>query len=71
MMICFIDGIGLNSFQTSIQWSRMMPDKTGKINFEAVKFYNAVIDELINSGILPIVNLYQSDIPMWAQKIGG
>lgn len=63
--------IGLNSFQTSIQWSRMMPDKTGKINFEAVKFYNKVIDELINSGILPIINLYQSDIPMWAQKIGG
>lgn len=63
--------VGLNSFRTSIQWSRMMPDKTGKVNFEAVKFYNNVIDELLANEILPIINLHHFDMPMWAQKLGG
>lgn len=62
---------GLNSYRTSIQWSRLMPNKTGKINEKAVKFYNDVIDELINANILPVMNLYHFDMPMWAQKLGG
>lgn len=56
--------VGLNSFRTSIQWSRLMPDKTSKVNFEAVKFYNNVIDEMLANGILPIMNLHHFDMPM-------
>lgn len=41
-----------------------MPDKTGKINAEAVKFYNDVIDEMLANGILPIMNLHHFDMPM-------
>lgn len=48
-----------------------MPDKTGAVNEKAVKFYNNVINELIRNGILPIINLFHFDMPMWAQKLGG
>ena len=63
--------LGFNSFRTSIQWSRFMPNKDQKINKKAVKFYNSIIDEMLNAGIMPIINLFHFDMPMWAQKIGG
>lgn len=38
--------IGMNSFRTSIQWSRLIKDlETGEPDENAVKFYQDVIDE--------------------------
>ena len=63
--------IGLNSFRTSISWSRLIPDGDGEINPQAVDFYNAVIDELNAQGIEPFINLYHFDMPMALQEKGG
>ncbi|MHC5375255.1 glycoside hydrolase family 1 protein [Enterococcus sp. LJL120] len=63
--------IGHNSFRTSIQWSRLIPEGRGAVNPEAVKFYNSYIDELIANGIEPFFNLYHFDMPMALQKEGG
>jgi 6-phospho-beta-glucosidase len=62
---------GHNSFRFSISWSRLIPGGTGKVNEKAVDFYNRVIDELIQNGIEPFVNLFHFDMPMELQKIGG
>ncbi|WP_367006047.1 glycoside hydrolase family 1 protein [Streptococcus sp. ZY19097] len=62
---------GHNSFRTSIQWSRLIPNGIGEINPEAVKFYNAYIDEQIANGIEPFINLYHFDMPMVLQEKGG
>lgn len=62
---------GHNSFRTSIQWSRLIPDGTGEVNEKAVAFYNQVFDELLASGIEPFVNLYHFDMPMCMQEKGG
>lgn len=62
---------GHNSFRTSIQWSRLIPNGVGEINPEAVKFYNAYIDEQITNGIEPFINLYHFDMPMVLQEKGG
>ena len=62
---------GHNSFRTSIQWSRLIPDGVGAINPQAVAFYNHYFDELINNGIEPFVNLYHFDMPMGLQAKGG
>lgn len=63
--------IGHNSFRTSIQWSRLIPNGIGEINPKAVDFYNAYFDEMISRGIEPFVNLYHFDMPMELQKQGG
>lgn len=63
--------IGLNSFRTSISWSRLIPDGDGEVNQQAVVFYNAVIDELHAQGIEPFINLYHFDMPMALQEKGG
>ncbi len=62
---------GHNTFRTSIQWSRLIPDGTGEINPKAVAFYHDYFDELIKNGIEPFVNLYHFDMPMPLQEKGG
>lgn len=62
---------GHNSFRTSIQWSRLIPDGIGEVNPKAVEFYNKVIDELIANDIEPIMNLYHFDMPLSMQELGG
>ena len=62
---------GHNSFRTSIQWARLIPNGVGEVNPKAVEFYNNVIDELLNEGIMPIMNLFHFDMPMCMQEIGG
>ncbi len=62
---------GHNSFRTSIQWSRLIPDGIGQVNQKAVDFYNNVIDELIANDIEPFLNLYHFDMPMCMQEKGG
>ncbi|ASK62411.1 6-phospho-beta-glucosidase [Virgibacillus phasianinus] len=60
-----------NSFRLSLSWSRIFPEGTGEINEEAIVFYHHVLDELLEAGIEPFVNLYHFDMPMAMQKIGG
>lgn len=63
--------IGHNTFRTSIQWSRLIPNGTGAVNPDAVRFYNEVIDTLIANGIEPFINLYHFDMPYPLQEKGG
>lgn len=62
---------GHNSFRTSIQWSRLIPEGVGAVNPKAVDFYNSFIDELIANGIEPFINLYHFDMPIALQEKGG
>lgn len=69
--IALMKELGHNSFRMSISWSRLMPNGTGEVNPAAVRFYHHVLDELINAGIEPFVNLYHFDMPLAMQQIGG
>ncbi|WP_440897698.1 glycoside hydrolase family 1 protein [Amphibacillus sp. Q70] len=62
---------GHNSFRMSISWSRLIPGGMGKVNPEAVTFYNQVIDELIANNIEPFINLFHFDMPLELQEMGG
>lgn len=63
--IKLIKEIGLNSFRTSIQWTRLINDfETGKVNEDGVRFYNDVIDECIKNNIIPVMNLHHFDLPV-------
>ncbi len=62
---------GHNTFRTSIQWSRLLPNGTGEVNQTAVAFYRAYFKELLDNGIEPFVNLYHFDMPLTLQKNGG
>ncbi|AHI53528.1 6-phospho-beta-glucosidase [Spiroplasma sabaudiense Ar-1343] len=64
--------INLNSFRTSIQWSRLIDDlETGTVNQKALKYYRDYFSRLKKANIKLMVNLYHFDMPWELQEVGG
>lgn len=65
--------IGMNSLRTSIQWSRLIDDlETNTVNEEAVRYYNDVINTMLEEGMTPVMNLHHFDLPVELfDKYGG
>ncbi len=64
--------LGINSYRTSISWTRIIPDGEGEVNEEGIKFYNDLFDELLTNGIEPVITLYHFDLPeALAEKYNG
>ena len=63
--------IGIQAYRFSISWTRLFPDGTGKLNEAGVRFYNELIDELIQNGIEPYITLFHWDYPYELYKRGG
>lgn len=65
--------VGLNTFRTSVQWTRLIKDlETGEADPEGVKFYRDMIREARKNGIEPILNLHHFDLPTeLLEKYGG
>lgn len=63
--------LGVSDYRFSVSWSRIVPSATGEINEEGVAYYVGIVDDLVASGIHPIVTLYHWDLPQWLQDEGG
>ena len=63
--------MGLKAYRFSINWARLLPEGTGKVNQAGIDYYNRLIDELIAAGIEPFITLYHWDLPYELQKKGG
>ncbi|OOM80756.1 glycoside hydrolase family 1 protein [Clostridium sp. BL-8] len=70
--IALFKELGINSYRTSISWTRIIPDGEGEVNEEGLKFYHDLFDELIANGIEPVITLYHFDLPQaLAEKYNG
>lgn len=55
--------LGLKSYRFSISWPRIYPDASGKVNEAGLKFYDDLINELIEYNIEPLITIYHFDVP--------
>jgi len=63
--------MGIKAYRFSLSWSRILPEGTGYVNPEGLKFYSDVIDELLKNGIEPYITMYHWDLPEALQEKGG
>lgn len=69
--VALMKELGVKNYRLSVSWSRLIPDGTGKINPDGVRFYTDLIDELIKAGITPWVTIYHWDLPRKLFEKGG
>ena len=62
---------GILNFRFSLSWVRILPDGIGKINNQAIKFYQEILDICLENGVEPFVTLYDSHLPTELKKNGG
>lgn len=59
------DGLGLNAYRTSINWSRIYPDGDDKKPNEAgLQFYDNLINEVIKNGMKPLITMSHYEMPL-------
>ncbi|MGN0641875.1 MAG: GH1 family beta-glucosidase [Huintestinicola sp.] len=69
--IAMMKALGIKYYRFSLSWSRLIPDGTGKVNEEGVRFYSELIDALLENGITPMVTLFHWDYPYALHCKGG
>ena len=69
--IAIMKSLGVKAYRFSINWARVLPNGTGKVNEKGIHFYNELIDELCAAGIEPFITLYHWELPYELYKKGG
>ena len=71
-------GTGMNAFRTSINWARIFPNGDDEQpNEEGLRFYEDLIDEIIQNGMEPLITLSHYEMPLnlavkyhgWANRL--
>ena len=64
--------LGLKAYRLSISWPRVLPDgTTAHVNEAGLKFYDELVDALLDAGIEPWVTLFHWDFPLDLYRRGG
>ena len=65
-----MEEMGVKAYRFSVDWSRILPEGTGKINEKGIAYDN-LIDQLLEAGIEPYMTLFHWELPCELHKRGG
>ena len=63
--------LGLGGYRFSIAWPRILQEGREEVNSAGLDFYEALVDDLLETGIQPFPTLYHWDLPQVLQDDGG
>ncbi|MFI9626700.1 GH1 family beta-glucosidase [Streptomyces sp. NPDC052042] len=69
--VALMKRLGLTAYRFSVSWSRVQPTGRGPAVQRGLDFYRALVDELLEAGIMPVVTLYHWDLPQELEDAGG
>ncbi|WP_223693489.1 glycoside hydrolase family 1 protein [Leifsonia poae] len=68
--VALMKELGLQSYRFSTSWARVVPGGR-QTNRAGLDFYSRLVDELLDTGILPWLTLYHWDLPQALEDAGG
>ena len=63
--------LGIRHYRFSLNWARILPEGTGRINQAGIDFYKDVLHEMKKNGITPYITLFHWEFPQSLQDRGG
>lgn len=69
--IALMAELGVKAYRFSINWARILPDGTGRVNEKGIEFYNNIINEMLSHGIEPYITLFHWEYPYALHRKGG
>ncbi|MEU1617001.1 GH1 family beta-glucosidase [Streptomyces sp. NPDC005722] len=63
--------LGLTDYRFSVSWPRVQPTGRGPAVQKGLDFYRALVDELLDHRIRPVLTLYHWDLPQELEDTGG
>jgi beta-glucosidase len=69
--VAIMKELGLQAYQFSIAWPRVLPEGIGRVNQKGLDFYDELMDALLEAGITPAPILHVWDFPAVLQDRGG
>lgn len=70
--VALLKEMGVQFYRFSLSWSRILPNGLSyKINPDGIRYYNDLIDTLLENDIIPMVTIFHWDLPQPLQDLGG
>ncbi|HMR67424.1 MAG TPA: family 1 glycosylhydrolase, partial [Anaerolineae bacterium] len=69
--VALMKELGLKTYRFSISWPRVLPEGRGTANEKGLAFYDRLVDQLLEAGLVPNATLYHWDLPQALQDKGG
>ena len=63
--------LGIKAYRFSVNWSRIMPEGTGRVNEKAIKLYRNMIKSMKENGVTPYLTMYHWEFPQALQDRAG
>lgn len=69
--VAIMKELGLQAYQFSIAWPRVLPEGVGRVNVAGLDFYDRLLDALLEAGVRPAPILHVWDFPSSCRTVAG